>query len=260
MINKDKIAFNFTQAQDTYATNAIVQKRMGEKICQLLNLFIQERKLKVCDLGAGAGANLSLQYSKSLTSKIDLTLVDLVELKQEVKEALLNHQFVGDLQKIKADLVLWCKETHKTKYDLILSNATLQWVENPQGLLKDIFDNLIQENGVLAFSTFAKDNFIELKSLTENSLTYYSKEEWLKFLDNAGFKVLVAQEFQSKLYFEVLKDLFSHLKLTGVNNLKTSAHWTKTKLLDFYKGFEQFKVGKHYPLTYRPLIFICVKN
>ncbi|EKG8183362.1 methyltransferase domain-containing protein, partial [Campylobacter jejuni] len=67
------------------------------------------------------------------------------------------------------------QDLSKEKFDLIVSNATLQWLD-----LKRIIPSLrdmLNQNGILLLSTFAEQNLKEIKQSTGFGLNYFSLNE-----------------------------------------------------------------------------------
>ena len=138
--------------------------------------------------------------------------------------------------------------------DLIISNAMFQWF-NDLDKISLIYKNILNSDGILAFSTFSKDNFKEIKNLTGLSLEYKSLDEITKIFEK-NYKILHSEEFTYKMDFSNPLELLAHMKNTGVNSL-TAKHWTFKEVKEFCDNYK-----KTYPeitLTYSPIIFICQK-
>lgn len=63
----------------------------------------------------------------------------------------------------------------KQKFDLITSNASLQWLDLKQVL--PTLANMLNEKGILLLSTFGKMNLKEIKQSTGLGLKYFSTKE-----------------------------------------------------------------------------------
>ena len=80
---------------------------------------------------------------------------------------------------------------HKSKnlpeeLDLLISNATFQWLEDFGGFLTGMKSHL-KKNGILAFSTFGPQNLREIRALTGSSLKYSAFEK-IRSLLTADFQ------------------------------------------------------------------------
>ena len=129
-----------------------------------------------------------------------------------------------------------------------------QWF-NDLDKISLIYKNILNSDGILAFSTFSKENFKEIKNLTGLSLEYKSLDEITKIFEK-NYKILHSEEFTYKMNFSNPLELLAHMKSTGVNSL-TAKHWTFKEVKEFCDNYK-----KTYPeitLTYSPIIFICQK-
>lgn len=243
-INPKLIKNQFEKSFLTYSENAIVQQIMAKKLvdelCKIRNDFSN-----VLELGSGTGVLTKEIVQKVLFKKYFAN--DLVEkskkyLMQIVPDVLF---YAGNALKIKPS----------QKPDLIISNAMFQWFKN----LEKVSDHcklLLEKDGILAFTTFSKDNFKEIKELCGLSLEYKSLDEITKILEQ-NFKILYKEEFTHKLKFNTPLELLAHMKKTGVNSL-TSRHWTFKEVKEFCNDYKE-----KYPeitLTYSPIVIICLKK
>lgn len=243
-INPKLIKTQFEKSLDTYNQNALVQKIMAEKLIEELTK-IKKDFTNILELGSGAGL-----LTKELVKKINFQTYsanDLVEKsKNFVNDIIPNMTFYcGNAQKIKPS----------KKMDLIISNAMFQWFNDLDKISLN-YKNILNTDGILAFSTFSKENFKEIKNLTGLSLEYKSLDEITKIFEK-NYKILHSEEFTYKMKFSNPLELLAHMKNTGVNSL-TAKHWTFKEVKEFCDNYKNT-----YPeitLTYSPIIFICQKN
>ncbi|EAL3756520.1 malonyl-[acyl-carrier protein] O-methyltransferase BioC [Campylobacter jejuni] len=222
---------NFLKAKD-YEKHAKVQDFMGLKLCEILkNLRISHFE-KVFEFGCGRG-----ELSKKLQNFItfdEYLKNDILDFKEN------SSILIFDMNEIaKQDL-------SKEKFDLIVSNATLQWLD-----LKRIIPSLrdmLNQNGILLLSTFAEQNLKEIKQSTGFGLNYFSLNELEQIFKVYFNEVKITQEL-IKLIFDNALDVFRHLKLSGVNSL---GFYPLNK--GFLKEFEEKFQNK---LTYHPVFILC---
>ncbi|ECL2874949.1 malonyl-ACP O-methyltransferase BioC [Campylobacter jejuni] len=222
---------NFLKAKD-YEKHAKVQDFMGLKLCEILkNLRISHFE-KVFEFGCGRG-----ELSKKLQNFItfdEYLKNDILDFKEN------SSILIFDMNEIaKQDL-------SKEKFDLIVSNATLQWLD-----LKRIIPSLrdmLNQNGILLLSTFAEQNLKEIKQSTGFGLNYFSLNELEQIFKVYFNEVKITQEL-IKLSFDNALDVFRHLKLSGVNSL---GFYPLNK--GFLKEFEEKLQNK---LTYHPVFILC---
>ncbi|ECK7855052.1 malonyl-ACP O-methyltransferase BioC [Campylobacter jejuni] len=222
---------NFLKAKD-YEKHAKVQDFMGLKLCEILKDLKISHFEKVFEFGCGRG-----ELSKKLQNFItfdEYLKNDILDFKEN------SNILIFDMNEIsKQDL-------SKEKFDLIVSNATLQWLD-----LKQIIPSLrdmLNQNGILLLSTFAKQNLKEIKQSTGFGLNYFSLNELEQIFKVYFNEVKITQEL-IKLSFDNALDVFRHLKLSGVNSL---GFYPLNK--GFLKEFEEKFQNK---LTYHPVFILC---
>lgn len=241
-INPKLIKNQFQKSLNTYNQNASVQKLMAEK------LVTETAKIKcdfdnILELGSGAGL-LTKELLNTLKFK-QYFANDLVEKSQNY------------IKNIIPDAVFYCGNAQKIKptqkMDLIISNAMFQWFKN---IDTDNYKNILNKDGILAFSSFSPENFKEIRELTGLSLNYKPLEE-LKQIFEKNFEILYTEEFIHPLTFSTPLELLAHMKNTGVNSL-TAQHWTFKEVKEFCDKYSQ--KFPEITLTYAPIIFICQKK
>lgn len=240
-INTKSIKSRFEKSMEQYDKNAVVQidsaKKITEKLSQIKSDFNT-----ILELGAGTGV-----LTKELKDKIKFKKYianDLVEKsKSYISKIIPNSEFItGNAIKIKPT----------QKVDLIISNAMFQWFSD----LTDITEyvkKFLNDDGILAFTTFGKENFKEISDLSGLSLHYLSRDEVKAKIENS-FKVLHIEDYTYKLDFNTPLELLLHMKNTGVNSLSPKP-WTIKEIKDFCEKYMN-KYDK-VQLTYNPIIVIA---
>ncbi|EAL5443498.1 malonyl-[acyl-carrier protein] O-methyltransferase BioC [Campylobacter jejuni] len=222
---------NFLKAKD-YEKHAKVQDFMGLKLCEILKDLKISHFEKVFEFGCGRG-----ELSKKLQNFITFD--------EYLKNDILNFKensniLIFDMNEIaKQDL-------SKEKFDLIVSNATLQWLDLKRIILS--LRDMLNQNGILLLSTFAKQNLKEIKQSTGFGLNYFSLNELEQIFKIYFNEVKITQELV-ELSFDNALDVFRHLKLSGVNSL---GFYPLNK--GFLKEFEEKFQNK---LTYHPVFILC---
>ncbi|EAJ2562545.1 malonyl-ACP O-methyltransferase, partial [Campylobacter jejuni] len=200
--------------------------------CEILKDLKISHFEKVFEFGCGRG-----ELSKKLQNFItfdEYLKNDILDFKEN------SNILIFDMNEIaKQDL-------SKEKFDLIVSNATLQWLD-----LKRILPSLrdmLNQNGILLLSTFAEQNLKEIKQSTGFGLNYFSLNELEQNFKVYFNEVKITQELV-ELSFDNALDVFRHLKLSGVNSL---GFYPLNK--GFLKEFEEKFQNK---LTYHPVFILC---
>ena len=249
MINKPLVKQRFSKSLKTYNENAIIQKKMARK---LINLLPVKSFNSVFEIGCATGI-LTKQIAENISFET-FTANDIVEKSKEYIDKIIpNNKFIlGDIEEIKIN----------KKYDLIIANAVLQWCENPQKTIDKLFSHL-NNNGIIAVSIFANDNFKEIQTVLNIKPSIKTNLHG------------ITEEYS--LLFDSPKDVLKHIKATGANAL-TEYKFTKSSLKTFeekYRNLYTVKekyynfndVSKHsdtslnnkVSLTYKPLYIIKKK-
>ena len=244
MIDKSLVKKRFKKSLKTYDENAIVQKKMAK---ELINLLPKKEYNKIFEIGCATGI-----LTKEIADKLifsELYLNDIVEeSKKYVQEIYKECKFVvGDIENI---------ELNK-KYNLIISNACLQWCSNIEETLSKLI-NALDDGGILAISVFGEDNLKEIKSIFNIGKEISSISSMENFLNTQ--KIIIKKEDKIKIDFETPIEVLKHLKYTGTNAIK-EIKLTKTKLKDFEQRYkENYTQNNKVYLTYNPIYIICAKG
>lgn len=235
-MNKELIQKRFAKNLSTYNENAKIQKRMAEKLVSLSDRTSFDN---ILEIGCGTGF-LTEQALKNFTFNT-YTANDIVGGCEDYILKLSDK-----IKFIQADIEEVIKNSEK-KYDLIISNAAFQWIENPEIFLENLISKL-NKGGLLLFSTFGRENLREIFQITGKTLNYKSCEEYGSILKNIPHFI---EEEIHVLAFKSPKDVLKHLKYTGVNSID-SAGWTKADMINFESGYNTI-CSTSPTLTYNPI-------
>ncbi len=233
-MNKDLIKARFSRSLATYNENARIQKKMAERLAGLLK---KNAYSNILEIGCGTGFLTEL-ISKNFEFQ-NYTAVDIVKdcepyiNKINAQINFVNEDIEGFINK------------NTEKYDLIISNAALQWVDDFKGVITKLEQNLT-EGGELIVSTFGRENFREIGIITGSTLDYYSPKE----LETVFPQSEVYPEIHI-MAFNTAKDVLKHLQLTGVNAIESKS-WTKKDLLKFENAYRNLCPTRP-TLTYNPV-------
>ncbi len=244
---------NFAKAKNTYRKNAVVQSKMAKKLAYETKLRCGNNFKNIFEIGSGTGL---------LTDEIVLNFnsekIFLNDLTDNYTKITPFRYYKGNILDIDCKTFFDFNSTDNLKitgFDLIMSNAAFQWIEDKKSLFSKIF-NLMNPNGILAFTTFGAENFNQIKDIIGFSLDY---KDLTPYIEKAGFKILYFEEELETLYFKDVRNILEHIKLTGAGS-NANCLWTRHKYELFKKKYlEKFSDNNGVELTYHPLYFICKK-
>lgn len=243
IIDKKLIKKRFSKILDSYSKEAIPQNLVSKELFRKwASIDIQSNK-SILEIGCGTGF-LTKLYA-GLIKPSQLVLNDLCKMNFTLDNV--DYSFVeGDAEEYVANT--------NCRFDYILSASAIQWFENIPALFQN-FKRILNKGGYLILSTFGNRNFEEIESLTHNSLKYLSIQNLKEYLDN-DFDVFYLDEKIIKMDFETPMEVLKHLRLTGVNSLRPTNHWTKSNLNSFIDNYPKNNDGL-YSLTYNPIYIIA---
>jgi len=252
-VNKRLIETRFRRRLRDYGRHAKVQTDMAERLLADVVRLRGRRFARVLEIGCGAGT-LTRLIVEALEIR-DFYANDLVEecrsvVEKETRRAgLATCEFLGG--DIEGDLHL------PSRLDLIISNATFQWIADPGTLLPRLAERL-GPGGVLAFSTFGPENLREIRDVTGTGLCYPSSPT-IESLLPSGLRLLHRWERRTVLGFASPLEVLKHLRGLGANAVKQET-WPRSALARFATVYrERWGVGEWVPLTYHPMIIVAEK-
>ena len=236
---------SFHKTRDTYNDNSPIQRAMR---FHLLNLVLGTNRKSfdsIFEFGAGTG-ELTALISKSF------------DFQHYITNDFYPYDMAGALHDerilhLAFDMAQLC--THslaKKQFELIISNACLQWLDCASTLTN--LKSMITCGGMLALSSFGQDNMHEIREITGVGLKYESLDT-IRALLEKDFEILVLESTHHRLHFDSSLEVFRHLKLSGVNafGINKPFHLTKTMLKNYTQRFNN-------TLTYEPVYILALKH
>lgn len=240
MINKSLVKERFKKSLATYDDNAIIQKITAKKLISFLN-----KKNYSSILEAGCATGILTREIKNQLIFSNYSANDIVEESKNFIDLIIkdNHFIAGDIEEINL----------QSKYDLIISNACLQWCNNIEQTVEK-FINSLNKKGILAISIFGDDNLKEITNIFGFQNKNYSIEILKQHLSK--YNIINYEEEILKLDFDNPIDILKHLKLTGVNSIE-KINFTKSTLKDFEETYiNLYSENRKVYLTYNPVYII----
>ena len=248
-MHKEALIRNFSRYADKYDAYAHVQRMAA---VMLLDDIDGLRPKKIMEFGCGTGNYTVLLREKFPDSSIKA--LDFSGRMVEIAEKKLAGRgvdfFVADAETAALE----------EKFDLITSNACVQWFADP-GTAMASCKNMLGDTGAVVFSVFGPRTFCELNESLDNILegagisagSFLPKAKIEKVLAD-NFRCSSVKEIEYKEPFSSLSELLNKIKYTGTRGLGLD----RKGLLSAgkLKKLEEFYLHNFLPsATYQ--IFIC---
>ena len=227
----------FLKAKDTYTQNAIVQTYMRDKLLEILRAQHRVDFKYIFEFGAGNG-ELSALLCKMLTFT-SYVCNDINDYKVHFDDTRMRYECFDMKELLKQKIC-------QMQFELIVSNATLQWLDFEQTLC-DI-KQILSPNGYCLLSTFGQKNCYEVRAITHQGLPYMELGTMRDILTQY-FEILYFHDELLSLQFPSALDVFRHLKQSGVNALQRGSYISKKMLTEYELQF-------HNTLTYHPIYLL----
>jgi malonyl-CoA O-methyltransferase len=204
----------FSKAADSYDKYAFVQKKIVDILVE--KLPVPDKVVSVLEFGCGTG-NYTLRLAQKFKNS-EITAIDFAEaMLRKTKEKLSGFSNISfqchDAERYLAD-------TTKT-FDLITSNATMQWFDSFSEAIAGIF-NRLHDDGVFIASIFGSQSLKELRQAMESLFSFKTGMAASLFPDKEmlqralwAFKHAVVEEHIVTREYDSMHDLLTHIKKTG---------------------------------------------
>ena len=220
-IDKHWLRSSLDKAAPHYDEAAVLQHEVGQRLIDRLEL-INLVPDTIIDIGAGTGRQtrkLAKKFPRARTIAIDLAPSMLAYAR---KQLTFWQQWQGRQQFLCADAeqLPLCNNS----VDLIFSNVTIQWCDNPDRVFAE-FNRVLRPGGLLLFSTFGPDTLHELRKSWQ---TIDDQNHVNVFIDmhdlgdallHGGFSDPVMDMEMITLTYTDMRTLMHELKMIGAHNV-----------------------------------------
>lgn len=249
ILSKKELSFGFSRASRTYQSNALVQRQMAKRLIELISF---EKVKSVYEIGCGSGALSQMLIDKGCFWELvlnDLSPAMLELCRERFKDISYIRYDNSDAENI---------DFKGRKYDLIVSNACFQWLENLEADLTNYCDH-INSQGQLVFSIFTKGTFEQIRQISNVGLDYYDRAGIEKLLDKLPVDYQIIEQ-KVETYYPSVEQMLRSLKKTGVSGLSKQI-WTKGRLLDFISRYtKSFSTSQGIKLDWCYLLVSCKRK
>lgn len=274
MIDKNRMRKHFNQHADEYEQFAVIQKEMADQLLSKLFGFFDmtgQQPRRVLEIGCGTGylTQQLIEHVPGLQlTALDLSEKMLLQAKRKCGEA------ADRVQWVLADVERWAQrqasdvEVGKQatdNYDLIVSNATFQWLNTPQETLRYLA-KLLNRKGCLAYSTFGENTFYELHTsfaLAEQALSlplsrhgqpFPKMKAWQDMLAECQLEQCSCKRENRRFYYTSVREFLYQVKRVGAGNAQTqpvTALGGRRLFEEMYRAYEhRFGTPHGMPATY----------
>ncbi len=253
-LNKGLIRQRFGRQLHGYHRYAFIQRSMAEHLADMVLAALPSSEVgRLFEIGAGSGALTSallerLRVGRYYANDLVPQSAAMLETVAALHGAAAADFLEGDIEAL---------GSLPGNLDLIVSGATVQWLEDLPGFFRRMA-GLLKPGGVLAFSTFGRDNMQEIRALESVGLHYHSLEE-MRSMAGDAYDAVSMEEDLHQLDFAGPEAVLRHISRTGVNGIDRRT-WTKSRHRAFIDRYRStFPSGDGVHLTYHTL-YCCFRK
>lgn len=251
-IDKQQARKAFSRAALNYDEAAILQHEIGNRVIQRLDYVKLEPK-RILDIGCGTGKMtdaLMRRYPKAEIIALDFALPMLNKTRKQGRIFRRPKCLCADL-----DFLPFAADS----FDLIYSNASLQWSTRPQDTFIDLA-RILRPEGLLMFSSFGPHTLHELRTAWSDADNhdhvhgFIDMHDYGDMLVHAGFADPVMDAERITMTYKDIVAVMADLKVIGAANASTQRNpglTGKKRMKRAAKAYEQFRTPKgELPATY----------
>ncbi len=240
--DRQRIARTFGQAAADYEQHAWLQREVRARLYERLEHFSLQPRV-IVDLGCGSGhgsAELKRRYPKAIVIGLDLAAGMCAQTRKQSRW----RRPVFSLQAHAMQLPLASRSV-----DLLISNLTLQWLDDLPGFFR-VVRRVLKPGGLLLFSSFGPDTLQELRqawaSIGEQTRVSEFVDQHIvgDWLVAAGFRDPVMDCDRITATYSEVGTLLQDLKSIGASNARSDRPkqlTTRNKLLAMQQAYrDQF--------------------
>ncbi|MFH1776534.1 MAG: malonyl-ACP O-methyltransferase BioC [Candidatus Omnitrophota bacterium] len=251
MKDKRVIKNNFSRSAKFYDQYATVQNLCAD---ELISRVEDNQTSQILELGCGTG-----NFTKLLYNKFPQARITAVDISREMVEIAKRRFGNNQVKFVIADAE---QKDFIRGFDLICSNASLQWFVNVERTLAR-YKASLKKNGIFLFSIFGPQTYGELDSCLKELFAKDIRVEAGDFFTQAGLKeILTGLFFKTtivrKIYkerYKTLWELLQKIKYTGTrgNGVYARKFWTGAMI----KKLEQVYLKKYKQIIATFEVFFC---
>ncbi|MCX5748651.1 MAG: malonyl-ACP O-methyltransferase BioC [Candidatus Saganbacteria bacterium] len=247
---KDIIRKRFSKYAKTYDKYAKLQKSLAEKLLK----YLPETPAKdILDIGCGTGALTKLlreKFKSSHITALDISPEMVKIAKQKMDDSV--EFMVADGEEMPDD----------KQYDLIASNATMQWFSNLDRTMAK-YKKILKKEGAIAFTLFGPLTYHELSWVMEDVTNKKMVVNSKKFLGRPEIEAILKKHFKHcgireeivKEHHKTLRALLTKIKYSGTQGTSMAGNGLLGK--DVLKKAEELYKRKYKNIQATNQLFFC---
>lgn len=220
-IDKSAVARRFNRSAGSYDSHCRMQRRMARRLMDLLERRAAHPE-SILELGCGTGvltALLAARYPAASLLAVDIAELMIDVARDRVTGDLVRFE-VADAEEMPVD---------RAGFDLIVSNATIQWFDRPRRTVERLAEALTP-GGLSCHSTFGPRTFEELRRTirqedqgASSGIALRSAPRWADLARQAGLVGVRADATCERQHYPGAWEFLSELQATGVTYLPEGA-------------------------------------
>ncbi|SFS31028.1 malonyl-ACP O-methyltransferase BioC [Marininema halotolerans] len=222
MGNNATVSQQFGRASLTYDQHANIQREMAMELMIRMDQLSIHHVNRILEIGCGTGY-LTGQLLSSFP-KASILAVDISQ--RMVNQAQTRWGDRVTFKVCDAEVVNWEKEG---PFDLIVSNATVQWFSQPNQTFTKLVRG-ISPGGWLIASTFGPGTFKELHTLfreveverglpiVRHGLELHGSEEWQQRMEQAAFTSVQSNAYNYPFYYKNAREFVRAIRGMGATH------------------------------------------
>jgi malonyl-CoA O-methyltransferase len=261
-LNKQRVRAAFNRAASNYDRAAVVQREIGKRLLERLTLT-RLNPMWILDIGAGTGAigcALSRRYRRAQIIDLDIAEHMLDEARRATPYLARwfgKRAFIcGEAEQLPLDTA---------RFDLVLSNLTLQWCNDPDRVFAEC-RRVLRPGGLLMFSTLGPDTLKELRASWSGVDGYTHVHGFIDMHDlgdalmRNGFSDTVMEREDLTVTYRQVADLMRDLKTIGAHNsaaARAPGLTGKDRLETVMANYELYRRNGLLPATHEVIYGHC---
>lgn len=239
IIDKVQVARRFDRHAATYDAHAKVQIAMAARVIEHLD-ELGAQPCSILELGCGTGELTSLllrHFPRSAVTAIDFSPKMIEATRVRVVELDRLELVFGDIE----------EQRYAQSFDLIVSNATIQWLATPQTTMAALV-GLLRPGGFMVHHTFGPRTFQELAAAfarvesetgsarVQRGIGLHSTTAWREMLNGAGAQSVGVRSREVIAEYPSCKAFLDELRGTGASYTRGAGHrpTVLSRVIDYY--------------------------